>query len=259
MEKEEEIVEQKTQRTIEQGENSSKVFSGEMNKSETTKELYGQSAEFFANIIREKLTPDREYKLADLGCYGGELLQNILDFLPEYQFNTIGIDCEKNLANNKSAEEKIVADLEQIPLADKSVDVAISRYTLAWNNAEKQKEILKETSRIVHDFAIIQHAGADGENSDAWRAKFDDLFDGNEVPSCKRVGYYFSSREEIEKWMNENKIEFKRIAERRVEAVSNVFIERWALNETDSEKTRHVLSDKDYIIQTTWLIKSNKK
>lgn len=258
MEKEEEIVEQKTQRTIEQGENSSKVFSGEMNKSETTKELYGQSAEFFAEIIRNKLTPDREYRLADLGCYGGELLQNILELLPDYRFHAIGVDCEKNLANNKSAEEKIIADLEEIPLTDRGVDIAISRYTLAWNDAEKQKEILKEISRIVCNFAIIQHAGADGENSNDWRAKFDDLFDGNEVSSCKRVGYYFSSREEIEKWMNENKIKFERIAERKVEEVSNVFIERWALNEEDSEKTRNILADKNYIIQTTWLINSNK-
>jgi hypothetical protein len=258
MEKEEGINEQKPERTIEQGENSSKVFSGEENKTQTTVELYGQSAEFFADMIRERLMPNREYKLADLGCYGGELLQNILDLLPNYKFHTIGVDCEKNLENNKSAEEKIVADLEQIPLADKNVNVAISRYTLAWNNAEKQKEILKEISRIVCNFAIIQHAGADGENSNDWRAKFDDLFDGDEVPACKRTGYYFSSREEIEKWMNENKIKFERIVERKVEEVSNVFIERWALNEEDSEKTRKILADKNYVIQTTWLITPNK-
>jgi hypothetical protein len=58
--------------------------------------------------------------------------------------------------------------------------------------------------------------------------------------------------------MTEENINFERIAERKVNEVSNVFIERWALNEVDSEKTNKILADKNYIIQTTWLITPNK-
>lgn len=242
---------------LNQGLKASEVFGGQF-KSETVKELYGESAQTFAEIIKSRILKDRKYTFADFGSHKGDLQKNILSLLPEYNFHTIGVDIEKNLKDNDVADDKVVAKLTDLPFGEGSIDFAIARYILVWNNPENQQKILKEIARTVKDFAIVQHAGADIENSDEWREKLDDLFDGAEVPSCKRTGHYFSSREEVERWMNEAGINFERFDERRVEAVSNVFIERTPLNEADAEATRKILGDKDYIIQTTWIIKSNK-
>lgn len=245
---------------MEQGERASEIFGGKA-ESETVEKLYGESAKFFSDIIREKLNGKtvKTYTLADVGGFKGEFLENILKNLSEYNFDTIGVDLEKNLKENNIVKKKIAADLSKLPISGKSIDIAIARYILVWNNEEKQKEILKEISRIVGNFAIVQHAGADSENSDKWRMKLDDLLDGEEVPKAKRTGHYFSSREEIEKWMEENNIRFERISERKVDNLSNVFIERLALSEEDAKKTREILTGKDYIIQTTWLIYSQAK
>ena len=37
----------------------------------------------------------------------------------------------------------------------------------------------------------------------------------------------------------------------------NVFIEKWVLDPEESQKTRDILGDKDYIIQTRWVIYPN--
>jgi len=247
--------------TIEQGENSSKVFKAEGELSKTNIEMYSQSPDFFADVIRKNLKSDRTYRIADLGCYGGELLQNIIDLLPEYEFTTIGIDREKNLENNKTVDEKIAADLEQTPLKDKSVDVAIMRYVLQWNVKEKQEKILTEVARIIKKFAIIQHIGSDTIDSDLWRQKVDQLL-GGEIPKLKRVGHYFSSRGEIEDWMQKHDIPFEKIQDRKIEEFYRVFSERWNFTDEEDKTAKQILGDKDFAIQTSWLIRpqdENKK
>lgn len=244
---------------LQMGDAASNVFAGALElKSDAIEKLYSESAEYFSNIIKNRLT-DKEkiYKIADFGTYKGELLKNILELLPDYKFNTVGIDAiEKNLEENKVVDEKVASDLIKIPLKDKSVDLGIARYVLAWNSKEKQQQILREISRIVGNFAIVQHAGADNIYSDLWREKLDDVFDGQEVPELERRGHYFSSREEIEKWMAENDVKFQRINERKVDNFSEVFIKRYNLNDKKAEITRKLLGDKNYIIQTTWIILS---
>jgi hypothetical protein len=129
---------------------------------------------------------------------------------------------------------------------------------LQWNNAEKQKKILKEAERVVNDFAIIQHVGADNEDKDLWRDRVNNLL-GGKVDKLKRNDYFFSSRDEIEIWMKEQNISFNRIQDRKVEKFSNLFFERYDLDGEEKLKTENILGDKDYVIQTTWLIKSSKK
>lgn len=238
------------------GEKTSNVFKGESN-SLAARELYGESAEYFADVIKNKLSDkNKTYKLADLGSFKGELLGNVLDKLPDYKFNTIAVDInEEALKENSSAQEKIIATLDKTTLEGTSMDVILCRYALAWNNQKKQQEILKEIARIVKGFAIVQHAGADIDNSNKWREKIDNLLNGEEIPKLKRTGYYFSSRSEIENWMKENKINFERLMERKIENLSDVFIERYNLNDSESLKTKEILGDKNYIIQTTWLIR----
>lgn len=92
-----------------------------------------------------------------------------------------------------SQEKKNTADLTKIPLEDNGVDIGMARYVLVWNDSEKQQAILKEISRIIKNFAIIQHAGADNENPDDWRKNTNELLSGI-IPKIKRSGHFFFIR-----------------------------------------------------------------
>lgn len=243
---------------MQMGENSSKIFGAENIKSKTTAKVYEQSANFFADTIRQKINPDKQYDLADFGCFKGELLDNILRLLPEYHFHTYGIDLEPNLIGNKSAQEKVAADLVCTPLRDKSMDIVLMRYVLQWNNAQKQEKILQEIARVTRGFAIIQHLGADNKNSDAWRKKIDELLGGQKIAKLHRVGHLFLSNEEIEELMNKHAIRFERIQNRKIDRLFNVFRERYNLIDKESNLAKQILGNKDYIIQTSWLIYPDK-
>lgn len=236
------------------GEQTSKVFAGEY-VSETNKEMYAETAQFFADEIRKRL-PVREqpYIIADIGSYKGELLVNILKLLPDYHFETVAVDVNKHALSDNSAGQKIIADSEKLPFVNNSVDLIIIRYLLAWNNAAKQKRILEQIAQSVNKFALVEHAGADINETEKWREKMDDLLNGIEVPKMKRSGHFFSSRDEIETWLNQSGISFERLKDRVVQNGADVYIERYGLNKNEAEKTKEILGDKNYFRQTDWIV-----
>ena len=240
---------------LNQGERASEIFGGKVEIA-PVKKIFGESAQLFSDIIKEQLGAEGgNYKMADFGSHKGELLENILKSLPEFNFHTIGIDLENNLKENKAAQEKISEDLGNIPMEDKSVDVGFARYVLHWNSPEEQKQILKEIARIVKDFAIVQHVGADNENPTQWRGRVDDLLDGKEIPKLERHGHFFSSSQEVEKILIENNIPFEKVLEVRVENLSETLSQRFSLDEKEKQLAKEMLKGNDYIMQTTWIIK----
>lgn len=242
--------------TMEMGENTSKVFSGE-GTSLAVKEMYAESAPFFAELIKNNLSEREEpYSLLDIGTSRGEFLKEIIDRLPGYHFNTFGTDInEKALQENKTVENKIISNLASLPFEDNSMDVGTMRYILSWNTPEQQAQILKEVNRVMKRFTIVQHGGAPRENADAWRDRVSDFLGGNEIPKVKRTGYYFASVDEIEEWMTECGINFEKVNERLVQNMSDIFIERHNLPEEEGRKAKEILANQDYIIQATWLLK----
>lgn len=244
---------------LNQGAKAPDIFSGKIEVA-PVKKIFGESAELFADIIKKRLGANSgTFRLADFGSHYGELLENVCKLLPEYNLQTVGIDLESNLRENKAAQEKVSANLAHIPMGDKSVDFGFARYILHWNNPEKQKQILKEIARIVKDFAIIQHVGADSENPAQWRDKVDDLLDGKEISKLERHGHFFTSSQELEKWMTESGIPFERVSEIRVENLSETLCQRFSLDKNEKQTAKTILASNDYIMQTTWIIKSNKE
>lgn len=243
-------------KTLDMGLEASRIFSGHDNTKSNTI-LYNQTAEDFVRIIASKLPPRvQPYTLADFGSFKGELLGNLVELLKNqrYDLNTIAIDGNTQAMAENKADFKIISDLASVPLADKSVDFSINRYTLAWNSLENQGNILEEMARTCREFAIVQHAGADNYNSDAWRARMNDYLSGRDISKVKREGHYFSSRDEVEKTLQERKIRFIRLEDIKVDAVSDVFIKRYNLTPEEAKKTIEILQDKDYVMKTTWLI-----
>lgn len=126
--------------------------------------LYTETASYFAEIIRNHLRPrEQPYQMLDVGTFKGELLKNIIRDLGDgFHFHTTGIDINKEaLSVNKVVENKVMADIAEMPFSDNAFDVSEARYVLTWNTPERQKSILQEINRVSNRFAILQHGGAD--------------------------------------------------------------------------------------------------
>lgn len=236
------------------GSETSKVFSGEA-ESLTTKEMYSETAGFFADQIKSHIPESTgQYVLADVGSFQGELLSNVVELLNEYKFETVAVDINEVALVGNKANKKIVSSGEQLPFDDNSIDVVIMRYVLQWNNAEKQKKILKEINRVTKTVALIEHVGSDTEDTENWRGKQDELVSGIKIPKLKRGEHFYSSRDEIETWMSEQGIKFFRLRDRKIAEASNAYIERFGLDENEADTAREILGNKDYFMQTDWAI-----
>ncbi|HAO64574.1 TPA: hypothetical protein DCQ44_01175, partial [Candidatus Taylorbacteria bacterium] len=111
-----------------QGLHAWKLFHGISHHS-TTNLLYKESAALFAKIVRENLSLGT-YTLLDMGSHKGELLQDLVSELNGYTLHTIAIDLNEEDLMENSAQRKIKADLGQIPIEDKSVDIDVARYVI---------------------------------------------------------------------------------------------------------------------------------
>ncbi|MDE1919453.1 MAG: methyltransferase domain-containing protein [Patescibacteria group bacterium] len=239
------------------GENTSKVFSGEAG-TKAAREAYNKTPEVFSEEIKKRLLPNKEYTIADIGSFRGELLGKLLELVPDYKFRTIAVDINQDALNKNTLQEKIISDAEHLPFGNGSIDIEVVRFLLQWNHWERQKQIIKEIARTVKEFALVEHGGADNENPDEWREKMDKLFEGVEVPKLKRGEHFFSSRDEIEQMMRDEGIKYERVREKIISDVAEIYSERFGLNEEESAKTRKILSNKNFFVQTDWIIYPQK-
>jgi hypothetical protein len=235
----------------EQGINAEKIFHGK-SEGHTSEMFYAESAGLFANIISKEITPSI-YTLVDLGGHKGELLSDVLSKLSGYTFDSTVIDKVEGLGEGIEAK-KVIADIEHTPIESKSADVVLLRYVLAWNTIDDQRKILKEVIRITKGIAIIQHQGADSLNPQLLSEAQTRLF-GGDIPELKRdVNFLWTDPRKLEEIMTEQGIKFSTIQDRKIEGLSNLFIEKYGLVGEKAEMVRKILHDCDYVMQTTWLL-----
>lgn len=234
-----------------QGLKASEVFSGK-GQSGASKLFYNESADLFAGVIRKNFQPG-QYSLADLGGHKGEFLNELLTKLPEYKFKSIIIDQESGLIPELKAD-KIVGNIKNTALPDKSIDLVILRYVLAWDTLEDQKLILAEIARICKGITIIQHQGADSSNPEPLQKALARLFSG-EIPDLKREEGFFTESKQIENWLNELGVNYEKIQERKIEPVSDLFIDKFGLIVSEQDWVKNVFSNCDYTNQSTFVLK----
>ncbi len=237
----------------EQGSHASEMFRGEV-MSEAARSMYAESAPLFANVIKKYIPVDGEYSLADLGSHKGKFLRELLDSLPGYTFHSIAVDVNDDDLLENSAEVKIHSDLMRMDIPDKSVDVVVCRYVLAWNNLKSQSDIISEIKRVGRKIAIIQHQGAVSDNPNPLQIASEELF-GGIVPALKRSEFFFSTPRQIEHILEEQGIEFERVQDRKVSGLSELLVEKYELPGADAENVKRILRDTDYVNQTTWVLK----
>jgi hypothetical protein len=235
-----------------QGVNAESVFHGE-SKTEASSLIYKESAPFLSGIISKNLLIGN-YKLADLGSHKGEFLQDLVRLLPYYNFDTLAVDINQNDLELNPANKKLLSDLSALDIPNKSIDVTIARYALAWNLIEAQRQILAEIKRTTTKIAIIQHQGSKNEYPNKLQNASENLF-GGVVPVLKRDVFCFSTSEQIEIFMKELGINFERLQDREVKGLSDIFVEKYSLSEEDALKVKSILSESDYVRQTTWILK----
>lgn len=235
-----------------QGLATSKVFAGHGN-STAAHQLYGQSATHIASLLHEHLPMrDEPYVLVDIGSYKGELWQEIVHLLPEHTFHVIAIDINEAALADNPAHEKLVANVTHLPLMDRSADVVICRYVLQWNTPAQQQLILREIGRIVRRVGILQHAGSNPYDINH-RLHIEAVMDGR-IAALHRTDCYYSTKAEIETWMRTLDLTFSMCADRRINNLSDSFIERYVLDDDMVRAMKEGFGAYDYIMQTTWAI-----
>jgi len=239
----------------EQGEKASEMFSG-VSLKESVKSLYSESADLFAGILKSRLDANGgPYRLLDMGSFKGDLIggiKNRLNGIPKLDITGVDINAEA-LNQNDFVDHKVVSDVARMPFIDGDFDVAVARYVLPWNELKNQKVIIHEIARVINKFGVIQHAGADNLDTEKWQKVFHSIFDGS-IEKLRRQVYYFASANELEEFMEEMGIKFERSQHRRIDSVSDVFIDKYGLNENESKRVIDALGDSNYIYQTTWII-----
>ncbi len=241
---------------LDMGNASSRAFAGE-SRFTAGQEIYGQTVGIFTEQIRSRLIPERTYTLADVGSYQGELLTNLTDALPEYTFRTIALDNNREALTHNKADQIIVSQGEALPFDDQSIDVVIARYMLQWNDAENQKRILHEMARSMRKLGLIEHVGGDNDDPDIWRQHINRLFSDTHLPQLNRSGHFFSSAAEVEKWMDELGIHYKRIDYQYINNGTDVYVERYGLNDEESLIAKTVMGEKNYFYKTDWVLLPN--
>jgi ubiquinone/menaquinone biosynthesis C-methylase UbiE len=184
----------------------------------------------------------------------GDFLKDLIALLPEYTFKTIAIDVNADDLEKNKADQKIVSNLTKIEVPDRSVDIVICRYTLAWNNLETQREILREIKRISKGLVVIQHQGANSLNPEVLQKASKELFSGV-IPQLKRDAFFFSTAEQLEVFMKELEITFERIQDKTVNGLSGLFIDKYGLSDTEADEVKRILKDSDYLTLSSWVLK----
>ncbi|MFA6601666.1 MAG: class I SAM-dependent methyltransferase [Candidatus Paceibacterota bacterium] len=235
----------------EQGANSIDVFHGR-SQSYVIQAFYKDSVPLYAGLIRKNLKPGR-YSVADFGGHKGELLSEFISALPEYQFEPIILDKVEGLETSLNFK-KIVGDIIGNSLPNKSVDIVIMRYVLPWDAYENQKLILNEVKRVCKNLAIIQHQGAPSDNPKPLQEATKVLWGGT-IPTLKRDHGFFTESSQVEKWMVELGMNFEKVEEKYIETLSEMFIEKFKLNESEADQTKKILNGCDGITITTWVVR----
>ncbi len=218
--------------------------------------IYSESAKFFAeDIIRDYFTVGVRYSLIDMGGAGGDLVSNILSFVPDYAFDVTVVDNDKTeLSKNKTASVKLFADASSVPVPDKKFDLTIVRYVMPWNVWDKQINILREIKRITKGCAIIQHCGPVNERADEWRSRLDNALNKSGIDKLKRDNYFFATESQMENLFKKEDVKFFIKQSRVVHGFTDVFAERFDLNPGEKSTVEKALGDMNYLGQTTWLL-----
>ena len=235
-----------------QGDKASEVFSGN-GRGNAVKLFYAESADLFAYVIKENIKPGN-YTLADLGGHKGEFLSQIINKLPDYSFDSVVVDVTEDNVGSQTQFRKIQRDIRNTGFLDKSIDFVIMRYVLAWNAFVDQKSILEEISRICRCICIIQHQGADSLDPKPLQTAAEKIFNGEVISKLKRDNGFFTESRIIEKWMGEIGINYTKIQERRIETLSELFIEKFDLSDEESQKVRNALASCDYMMQSCYVL-----
>lgn len=239
------------------GSSTEKAFKGD---SEITaiKKTYKESVGVFSKAITTRLSyggiPTNYESIADFGSHSGGFLGNLLGELNKgsISFKRIyALELDRDvLVKNISATNKIACDLAKVPVENDLFDVSVARYVLQWNSLKRQSEIIREIARTTKNFAVIQHPTVELSG----QTKFHEIFKGHLISKLKRLESFYSTKEELELIFKESGLNFELADSEKIDDVSDIFIERYELNQEESKFLKDFLGDDDWWDRMTWII-----
>ncbi|MFM1848837.1 MAG: hypothetical protein RL417_2311 [Pseudomonadota bacterium] len=154
------------------------------NWKEIRREAQGDTA-YFSEL--ESLIPPSA-TLLELGCGSGALLEALLP----RDGKTIGVDysramldeAKRNLGEKASGVELRLGELEHLPLADESVDVAVACMVL--HHIAQPKNVILEAARVLKRGGHLIIVDLMRHTNEYMRERFADLWLGFELPEIER-------------------------------------------------------------------------
>lgn len=154
------------------------------------------------NEVIAKYDKSEKVKIADVGGGTQHIENEIIKSNPDKDISAAGIDLKDYASGTISKSEEgerinsVFGKGQELPIKDKSVDIATSYFTLQELSDEDQKKVLDEMIRIIKDDGkiIIVDEPPQGENSEGITARAKNI-----LRNAKVSAYNLHSGEE---WRN---------------------------------------------------------
>ena len=110
-----------------------------------------------ANDVVEKFDDKEKIRIVDFGGGKGHMMQEVIKSNPDKEIKTVGIDLS-DYASRKVSEsdegekmDSVFGDGENMPIKDKSIEMATAYFTFQELDDNQQSEILEQMRKIIKD------------------------------------------------------------------------------------------------------------
>ena len=109
------------------------------------------------NNVVEKFNGKEKIRAVDSGGGKGHMMQEVIKSNPDKEIKTVGVDlsdyASKKVSKSSEGEkmDSVFGDGENMPIKDKSVEMATAYFTFQELDDNQQAEILEEMKRIIKD------------------------------------------------------------------------------------------------------------
>ena len=162
------------------------------------------------NDVVEKFSDEEKIKIVDIGGGKGHIMQEVAEANSDKEIKTVGIDLSDYASKkvSKSDEEKkmdsVFGEGENMPIKNKSVEIATAYFTFQELDDDQQSEILEEMKRIIKDNGRIIIVD---ELSQEKKSEGIIAHGKNILRNVKISKFNLRSGEEWEKFFEDNKLE----------------------------------------------------